>query len=58
MLTTRNLKLRQAEVEKNIDETYRQMIRQPVGGLGALIQKANNPPQKRPLFLQSLHLPQ
>lgn len=56
MLTTRDLKLRQAEVEKNINETYRQMIRQPVGGLGALIQKSDNPPQKRP-FVPTIFTP-
>lgn len=56
MLTTRDLKLRQEEVLKNIDETYKQMIRQPVGGLGALIQKSNNPPQKRP-FVPTIFTP-
>jgi hypothetical protein len=56
MLTTRDLKLRQKEVLKNIDETYRQMIRQPVGGLGALIQKSDNPPQKRP-FVPTIFTP-
>lgn len=56
MLTTRNLKLRQAEVEKNINETYRQIKRQPVGGLGALIQKSNNPPQKIP-FVPTIFTP-
>jgi len=56
MLTTRDLKLRQAEVLKNIDETYRQMTRQPVGGLGALIQKSDNPPQKRP-FVPTIFTP-
>jgi hypothetical protein len=56
MLTTRDLKLRQKEVLKNIDETYRQIIRQPVGGLGALIQKSDNPPQKRP-FVPTIFTP-
>ena len=56
MLTTRDLKLRQAEVLKNIDETYRQIKRQPVGGLGALIQKSNNPPQKIP-FVPTIFTP-
>jgi len=56
MLTTRDLKLRQKEVLKNIDETYEQILRQPVGGLGALIQKSNNPPQKRP-FVPTIFTP-
>lgn len=43
MLTTRDLGLREIQAEKNINETYRQMRRQPVGGRGALLEKANAP---------------
>jgi len=43
MLTTRDLGLREIQAEKNINETYTQMRRQPVGGRGALLEKANAP---------------
>jgi len=48
-ITTRDLKLRQKEVEKNLNETYSTLRRQPEGGLGALIQKPNHdePPIRR-----------
>lgn len=48
-ITTRDLKLRQKEVEKNLNETYSTLRRQPEGGLGAMIQKPNHnePPLKR-----------
>jgi hypothetical protein len=43
MLTTRDLGLREIQAEKNINETYTQIRKQPVGGLGALKQKSNAP---------------
>lgn len=48
-ITTRDLKLRQKEVEKNLNETYSTLRKQPEGGLGAMIQKPNHfePPIKR-----------
>lgn len=48
-ITTRDLKLRQKEVEKNLNETYSTLRKQPEGGLGAMIQKPNHfePPLKR-----------
>ena len=47
MLTVSNLALRQKQAIKNIDETFRQVKRQPVGGYGALIQKSNQTPIKQ-----------
>jgi hypothetical protein len=41
-ITTRDLKLRQKEVEKNLNETYSTLRKQPEGGLGAMIQKPNH----------------
>jgi len=48
-ITTRDLKLRQKEVEKNLNESYSTLRKQPEGGLGAMIQKPNHnePPIKR-----------
>jgi hypothetical protein len=48
-ITTRDLKLRQKEVEKNLNESYSTLRKQPEGGLGAMIQKPNHfePPLKR-----------
>jgi len=48
-ITTRDLKLRQKEVEKNLNETYSTLRKQPEGGLGAMIQKPNHnePPIKK-----------
>jgi hypothetical protein len=48
-ITTRDLKLRQKEVEKNLNETYSTLRKQPEGGLGAMIQKPNHnePPLRR-----------
>ena len=48
-ITTRDLKLRQKEVDKNLNETYSTLRKQPEGGLGAMIQKPNHfePPLKR-----------
>jgi len=48
-ITTRDLKLRQKEVDKNLNETYSTLRKQPEGGLGAMIQKPNHfePPIKR-----------
>jgi len=48
MLTTSNLKLRQEEVKKNINEKFIQMRKQAVGGLGALIDKPNAPILRKP----------
>jgi len=48
MLTTSNLKLRQEEVKKNINEKFIQMRKQAVGGLGALIEKPNAPILRKP----------
>jgi hypothetical protein len=45
MITTRDLGLREKEVQKNLNETYSTLKEQPVGGLGAMIQKPN---QTRP----------
>jgi hypothetical protein len=45
MITTRDLNLREKEVQKNLNETYSTLKKQPVGGLGAMIQKPN---QTRP----------
>lgn len=56
MLTTSNLKLRQAEVKKNINENFRQMRKQAVGGLGALIEKPNAPVLKKP-FVPTIFTP-
>jgi len=47
MLTVSNLALRQKQAIKNIDETFRQVKRQPVGGYGALIQESNQTPIKQ-----------
>lgn len=48
-ITTRDLKLREKETQKNLNETYSTLRKQPVGGLGAMIQKPNQnePPIKR-----------
>jgi hypothetical protein len=48
MLTTSNLKLRQTEVKKNINEDFRQMRKQAIGGLGALVEKPNAPLLRKP----------
>lgn len=56
MLTTSNLKLRQAEVKKNINEKFVQMRKQAVGGLGALVQKSNAPILKKP-FIPTIFTP-
>lgn len=41
MLTVSNLAQRQKQAIKNVDETFKQMRRVPVGGYGALIQRPN-----------------
>jgi len=41
MITTRDLNLREKEVQKNLNETYSTLKKQPVGGQGAMIQKPN-----------------
>jgi len=48
MITTRDLGLREKEVQKNLNETYSTLKKQPVGGQGAMIQKPNQfqPPIK------------
>ena len=55
-ITTRDLKLRQKEVEKNLNETYSTLRKQPQGGLGAMIQKPNqteSPIKRTPVLFTS-----
>ena len=42
MITTRDLGLREKEVQKNLNETYSTLKKQPVGGQGAMIQNLIN----------------